>query len=509
MTDTSTNNTRIAKNTIVLYFRMMIILFVNLYISRVVLNTLGVEDYGIYNVVGGFVTMFSLISGALSNAISRFVTFELGRGDFNRLRKVFSTSVNVQFLISLIICLLLETIGLWFLNYKMVIPDDRMIASNWVLQCSIITFVINLISVPYNASIIAHERMTAYAYISILEVFLKLCCVFLLYLDISDKLIAYSIMIASVALVIRIVYGYYCTRQFSECKYFPIIDKPLLKEMTSMASWNILGSGASVLNQQGVNLLINLFFGVSVNAARGIATQVSAAISSFVSSFTTAINPQITKKYAQGNIDEMSSLVFRGARFSYYIMYFLVLPIFLETPLILKLWLKIVPDYSVVFVRLTLLASLVSVLTTGLFTVSMATGNIKRYQTVVGCLALSIFVLTYFSFKIGLPVESTYVILVIVEIVIMLARIIIVNKQVKFGSLKYLKDVVLNVLLFSIVSAIIPCMVHIYLSHSLYSSIIVILTSFIVCTIVTLTVGMNKDERKRVNQILKNKFHSL
>lgn len=506
MSENTSSNKRIAQNTIVLYFRMMIILLVNLYMSRVVLNTLGIEDYGIYNVVGGFVTMFSLISGALSNAISRFVTFELGRGDFNRLRKVFSTSVNVQFLISLIICILLETIGLWFLNYKMVIPDDRMVASNWVLQCSIITFVINLISVPYNASIIAHERMTAYAYISILEVFLKLCCVFLLYLDISDKLIAYSIMIALVALVIRIVYGYYCTRQFSECKYFPIIDKPLLKEMTSMASWNFFGSGASVLNQQGVNLLINLFFGVSVNAARGIAYQVSSAIASFVSSFTTAINPQITKKYAQGSINEMSSILFKGARFSYFIMYILVLPIFLETPMVLELWLKTVPDYSVIFVRLTLLASLISVLTTGLFTVSMATGNIKIYQTVIGFLALSIFILTYFSFKFGLPVESTYVILVIMEVVIMFARIIIVNKQIKFGVLRYLKDVVLNVFLFSAFASIIPIVAHVYLDYSLFSSIIVIFTSLVMCCIAIFTIGMHNDERIWISQFIKNKL---
>lgn len=292
MSNTNQNSKRIAKNTLLLYVRMLFMMAVSLYTSRVVLQTLGVENFGIYNVVGGVVAMFSVISGSLSAAISRFITYELGKGDKDQLIRIFSSSVTIQLGLGLIILLLAEVIGVWFLNTKMTIPTDRMYAANWVFQLSILTFIINLISVPYNAAIIAHEKMSAFAYISILEVVAKLIIVYMLLWSPFDKLIFYAILMASVALIIRFVYGYYCKRHFEECTFHFIFDKELLKKMFSFAGWNFIGAASAVLRDQGGNIVINLFCGPAVNAARGIAYQVNNAITGFVSNFMMALNPQ-------------------------------------------------------------------------------------------------------------------------------------------------------------------------------------------------------------------------
>ena len=297
----SNNNKRIAKNTLLLYFRMLLMMLVSLYTSRVVLKALGVEDYGIYNVVGGVVAMFSVLSGSLSTAISRFLNFELGKEDKKGLEKVFSSSVTIQFGLSLIVLLLAETIGLWFLNNKMVLPEDRVYAANWVFQLSLITFVLNLISIPYNAAIVAHERMSAFAYISIMEAVGKLLVAYIIVMSPIDRLIMYSVMLTGIAGFIRIAYGIYCKRNFEECRYHYIYDKTLLYKMFKFAGWNFIGASSSILRDQGGNIVINLFCGPAVNAARAIASQVNIAINSFVSNFMIALNPQITKSYASGN----------------------------------------------------------------------------------------------------------------------------------------------------------------------------------------------------------------
>lgn len=289
-------------------------MLITLYTSRVILEHLGVDDYGIYNVVGGVVAMFSVISSALSSSISRFITFELGKGDIKRLTTIFSTSVNIQLGLSAIILLIGETVGIWFINNKMNIPADRLVAANWVLQCSLLTFCINLISVPYNSSIIAHEKMSAFAYISIFEATLKLLICYILIISPIDKLILYSLLMLAVALLIRLVYGFYCARNFEECRYHIVDDKKILREMTGFASWSFFPNVAWIFNTQGVNILINLFFGVALNAARGIASQVESAVMMFVRYFTTALNPQITKYYASGEKEQMFLLIMRMRR---------------------------------------------------------------------------------------------------------------------------------------------------------------------------------------------------
>ena len=495
--DTLSNNKRIAKNTILLYIRTFIILLVSLYTSRVVLNALGVDDYGTYNVVGGFVAMFSLLSGALSNAISRYITFELGRGDKEKLKEVFSTSVTVQILLALVVVVLAEAFGIWFLNAKMSIPDGRMVAANWVFQCSLLTFAINLISIPYNAAIIAHEHMNAFAYISILEAFLKLGSVFLLFVIGFDKLIGYSVLLTAVAVLIRLVYGFYCNHHFEECGYKFYINKTLIKEMTSLAGWNMLGSSGQILNSHGINLLMNIFFGVTVNAARGLAVQVNGAVTQFVNSFTTAVNPQITKAYAKGEKDYMFKLVMMSSKYSFFLMLLLAAPIIAETPIILKIWLKNVPEYTVLFVRLTLIASSLSSITIPLYTLALATGNIKKYQIIVGGLSLSCFFITYICYKLGLAVESSYYAYIFVIICIMVARLKIVSDLTGLNIRVFINNVILRIVYVSVllVAVIVPLII-LFDNESLVLSIIKMMIIAFSAAAAIWLVGLSRDERK-------------
>lgn len=318
----TTANRRLAKNTFLLYIRTFIILIVNLYTSRVVLEALGIEDYGIYNIVGGIVAMFSIISASLSNSITRFITFELGKGDNDKLKQIFSTSINIQLFLSLIITVAIEIIGVWFMYTYMQIPEGRLSAAFWVLQCSLVNLIISLISLPYSAVIIAHERMSVFAYMGLLEAVLKLVSAYLIVVSSFDHLILYAILLALSSLIIRLIYGHYCSLHFKECKYTTKLNKNMIREMFSFAGWNFLGSGAYILNTQGVNIISNLFFGVTVNAARGVAGQAEAGVRQFVNNFTTALNPQIIKTYADENYESCFSIVRQGGKYSYLLMLF-------------------------------------------------------------------------------------------------------------------------------------------------------------------------------------------
>lgn len=506
--DNTANNKRIAKNTIVLYLRMIVVMAISLFTSRVVLTTLGVEDYGIYNVVGGFVAMFSLLTGSLSNAISRYITFELGRENYEKLRMVFSNAIIVQIILAIVVFIFSEIIGLWFLNNKMQIPEGRMVAANWVLHCSILTFVVNLINIPYQACIIAHEKMTAFAYISILETILKLGVVLCLYYNWGDNLIAYSLMLLFVAILIRFINGVYCNRTFSECIFKWTVDKPLIKEMTSMASWNFLGAGGAILGSHGVNILINLFFGVVFNAARGIAVQVNGAVNQFVSSFTTAMNPQITKLYSVGNKDEMFQLVFRGTKLAFFLMLVISCPIIVETPTILRLWLKVVPDYAVVFVRLALVQSLISTLSVTLFTVAMATGDIKKYQLIVGSLGLSVFFFTYAIYKLGGSVESAYIVGIVIELAILVARLYVLHGLVGLDLNEFLKKVIYRVSIVVVPTLLLHLiMIHLENNHSVSVFLFNLMVSITTVSSFSFLFGMDAKERGFILYQIKEKIH--
>lgn len=496
MADQLGNNKRIAKNTLLLYIRTIFLMLITLYTSRVILEQLGVDDYGIYNVVGGVVAMFSVISSALSSSISRFITFELGKGDIKRLTTIFSTSVNIQLGLSAIILLVGETVGLWFINYKMNIPADRLVSANWVLQCSLLTFCINLISVPYNSCIIAHEKMSAFAYISILEAALKLLICYMLIVSPIDKLIAYSLLMLFVAILIRFVYGLYCARNFEECKYRICYEKEIVKEMTGFAGWSFFPNVAWIFNTQGVSVLINLFFGVALNAARGIASQVESAVMMFVRNFTTALNPQITKYYANGDKENMFLLMCRGTKFTYFLTLLMVLPLFLETEYVLQLWLKEVPTHTVIFVQLSIIGSIINNIGNTCYTACQATGNIKRFSIVVTTVGFLVFPLTWLGFKLGLPVESTYLIYILVYICVSIACMLMTRWLLQFPLSMFLRKALLPMVWVTFLSSIIPTLLSLRMESSFVRFIITCMVSVLsTCAAIYLT-GLSKHEKR-------------
>ena len=506
MSDQSGNNKRIAKNTLLLYLRTIFLMLITLYTSRVILDQLGVDDYGIYNVVGGFVAMFSVISSALSSSISRFITFELGRGDIKRLTTIFSTSVNIQLGLCFIILVLGEAIGIWFVNTRMNIPPDRIIATNWVFQCSILTFCINLISVPYNSCIIAHEKMSAFAYISILEAALKLLICYMLIVSPVDKLIAYSLLMLFVAILIRFVYGMYCTRNFEECKYRICYEKEIVKEMTGFAGWSFFPNVAWIFNTQGVNILINLFFGVALNAARGIASQVESAVLMFVRNFTTALNPQITKYYANGDKENMFLLMCRGTKFTYFLTLLMVLPLFLETEYVLQLWLKEVPTHTVIFVQLSIIGSIINNIGNTCYTACQATGNIKRYSIVVTTVGFLVFPLTWLGFKLGLPVESTYMIYILVYICVSIACMLMTRWLLQFPLSMFLRKALLPMVSTTVLSAILPVLLCTHMQSSFIRFLVICIVSVLSTCVVIYIIGLTQGEKDLLNKKIFNRI---
>lgn len=506
MTNNTSNNNLIAKNTVYLYFRTILIMIVSLYMSRVVLQTLGVEDYGVYNAVGGVVTMFAVISGALSNAISRYITYALGKNDDERLNTIFCTGLNIQIIISIAIIILCELIGVWFLNTKMNIPPDRIYAANWVLQCSLLTFVINLISVPYNACIIAHEHMNAYAYISIADALLKLFVAFLIIIAPYDKLIVYSILLVIVSLIVRLIYGFYCSQHFKETRYRFVYEKSLFREMLSFAGWNFFGNTTSVLNTQGVNLLINVYFGVIVNSARGIASQVEAAVNQFVISFSTAINPQITKSYAYGDYQRLFYLVCKGAKYSFFLLLLIALPLLFEANNILEIWLGSVPDGAALFMQLTLIGVMVNTLGNSGYIACMATGNIKKYSIVITIIGSLNFILTWIAYKLGAPAETTYIIYIGVYIVVLIARLFLMRDLFEFPIKMYIKEVIGRIITPSVLALVIPYLLRISIESSFIRVLIVCPSSLLWTAICVYYLGLTKGERIAISSKIKYFF---
>ena len=493
--ETTSNNKRIAKNTLFLYIRMLFIMAVHLYTSRVVLNTLGVVDYGLYNVVGGIVTMFAFLNGAMVTSTQRYITFELGKGNIERLKIVFTTCVQIHLFISLIIILLGETIGLWFLYKKMIIPDDRFTAAMWVYQLSILTMCVQVMSVPYNSDIVAHERMGAFAAISVVEVILRLAVVFLLLIGSFDKLILYAILIAVVQIFIRLIYTRYCNNHFVESKVIRVFDKNLLKEMSNFMGWNIWGNLASTLFGTGVNLLLNVFFGPVVNAARAIAVQVETAIAQFSGNFLMAVNPQITKLYAQNDLKDMHKLIFRASKFTFFLMFTLSLPVIMETETILTIWLKIVPDYTVIFLRLLLCIVTIDAVARPLMTAAAATGDVRLYQSLIGGVLLSIVPIAYVVLKLGGSPESVYIVHLVICIIAFLTRLWVIKPMINLSVRQYFSSVVLPCFGVMAVSVLLSMLLRNLLPISILSTIIVCLMSAFFTLLLAYAIGLTNNER--------------
>lgn len=495
----ATGNKTIARNTMFMYFRMIFVLVIALFTSRINLQSLGIVDYGIYGVVGGFVSMFAIFSNSLSASISRFIAFELGKGDSNRLKRVFSTSVSIQICIAVILMFSAEIAGYWFLHYKMVIPEDRVYAATWVLHCSVISFGVNLISVPYNAAIVAHEKMSAFAYISIYEVVAKLAICYMLFVSPIDRLILWAVMLVVLQVSIRIIYGIYCGKRFDECKYQPIVDKTLLKEISGFAGWSMVGLVALTCYTQGLNMLLNVFFGPIVNAARSIAVQVQSAVQGFSTNLQVAINPQIIKNYANADLQRVHYLIFSGTRYCFYLLLFLSLPIVMETPMILKIWLGEYPEHTVNFIRLILIIILFDSSLGGLVsTAQTATGKIKVYQLVVGGIMLSILPVSYFILKIGQTVpETVYYVYAVAVVVAHIARMLIIRPMINLSLRKYAKEVIVPMVLVLVCAIVIPVTLRFTLPQDDMAISILIMLSCVVCSALSIWfVGLTKGEKQ-------------
>lgn len=507
MQESSANNKRIAKNTLVLYVRMLFIMAVTLYTSRVVLKTLGVDDYGIYNVIGGVVAMMGLLKGAMSAATTRFLTFELGKNDFEQLSKTYSISVIIYILICVVFILLAETIGLWFLNTELTIPNERLNAANWVYQFTVISVFIEMLTQPYNAVIISHEKMSFYAYVSILEVILRLLIVYFLIILPYDHLTFYGLLMMITSIIVCLTYHIYCKYKFPECKFKVYRDKKLFLELLSYSGWNLFGSASSLIKGQGLNILLNMFFTPAVNAARGIAFQINGAISQFSQNFYTAVRPQITKYYAQDDLLNMFKLVIRSSKLSFYLNLMLGVPLIIETPEIIDLWLGQELDYVVVFSRLIIVISMIDAMAQPLMTSIHSTGHVSLYQSLVGTMNILNLPISYFFLKLGYTPVVVFYISLIITTISLFVRLIIVKRYIpSFPVSSYVIDVFCVCILVTLISIIVPLILYYYFDNSISSVLIVCIISEISIISTVYIVGLKDDERKFVKQVVKKKL---
>lgn len=507
MTDTSANNKRIAKNTVILYVRMLLAMAVSLFTSRVVLQTLGVVDYGIYGVVGGIVAMFTFLNSSMAGATSRFLTYELGQGNASRLQETFISAFWLHCIIALVIVLVAETVGLWFLTHKLVIPEDRMSATHWVYQLSILTMVVNVTQVPYNASIIAHEKMSVYAYVEILNVILKLLIVYLLLCLAGDKLILYAVLFLGVTVFTMMLYRLYCLRNFVECKVRFLWNPRIIKPMLKFSGWDIYGNMSVLARTQGVNMLLNMFFGPALNAASSIATQVQSAVMSFANNILTASRPQIMKQYAMGNNDVMVSLIRNTLRLNFLLLMVITIPLLLEIDFVLYVWLGEVPGFAASFCTFTLLfnffASISSVLVSGIH----ATGRIKRPSLINGTLYLSVIPVTYILFKGGIAPWSSYLFNVVAVFIGMISNAFTLRMYVcQFPLQRFILEDLGRCLLVFIVVYASCCLLHEVMNEGWLR----LITTCLLSTTLLLTIGflfiVPISLRNRIILLLKEKL---
>lgn len=507
MTESSTsNNKRIAKNTMFLYMRTFVILIVSLFTSRIVLQALGAEDYGIYNIIGGVVVLFSFLNTALTQATQRFLNFSLGKKDKTATHSVFCMSMNAYLLLSVILFVVAETIGLWFVNTQLNIPVNRMTAALWVYHFSVITFIANLIRIPYNASIIAYEQMDFFAYLSLLEVILKLIIVYLLWISPWDKLIVYALMYTFVTFLITVLYKFYCRHHFDITHYKFIWDKDLFKKLFSFSGWSLFGSLANLGASQGLNILVNIFCGVTVNAAMGIASQVSGAVTQFFSNFQTAFSPQIVKEYAAGEYEKLNKLIFSSAKFSFYLMFVISLPLILEMDKILDIWLVEVPQYTAIFTDLILVFMMLEALSGPLWMFVQATGRIRNYQILMSSLIVLNLPIVYIVLKIGYPVYWVWIIRILVDIIVAITRLLYISRSYNFPSLLYIYKTLVPVMLVVFFCLPVPIVLMNLIAGFWTNLLVTITTSLLSSSIVIYFVGLDKSEKGFIKESVISKL---
>lgn len=499
-------NRRVARNTLLLYVRTLLVMLVTLYTSRVVLRILGAEDFGIYDVTASVVVLFSFVNAAMASSTQRYLNYELGKGSSGRLKTVFSSSILIHAAISLLILLIGETAGLWFLQHRMIFPADRVLAAFWVYQLSVISSVINFLGIPYYSLIIAYEKMSAFAYISIFEVMGKLITVYLLFWAPDDKLIFYALFVCIIHLLVRLIYCAYCRKHFAEARFSPVWDGRLLRNMLSFCGWNLFGNIAQICLLQGTNVLLNLFFNPLVNAAKGISAQVQMAIMLLCQNFQIAMNPQLVKSYAGNKLSHTRRLIFLSSRISFYLLLLLSLPILMETEQALRLWLREVPAYSAVFVRLSVVAAMFQALANPLVMGNAATGNVRTLMITVGLLFWTVIPLSYLGLKLGGAPETVFTVQIALMVVAHGARIKIVGRQLSFSFADYCKGALYKIVRVSVLCLIPPYLVMRSMNESLCRFLLVLAVSVASVGIFTFFAGLTAEERIVTKKIIIKKI---
>jgi len=505
MATISDNNRRIAKNSVFLYFRMFLGMLVGLYTSRVIINALGVEDYGIFSVVAGTVVMFEFLQSAMRGATQRYLTFELGRGNRERLNMVFMTSMYIHLIIAGIVILLAETVGLWLVLHKLVIPAERMTAALWCYQLAIFGSALAVVNFPYNAAIIAHEHMHYFAYLSILEQVLKLLICYMLYVGGFDRLILYSCLNIGVTILLMIIRVIYSRKHFSETHFRKLFDKSLLKEMGSFLSWNFVGHTANVIFSQGITIMLNMFFGPVVNAAEKIASTVNGHAQQFSGGFLSAVNPQITKTYAQHDLAEHHKLIYRSSKFSNYLIFIAVLPLMLETQPIFVAWLKTVPENTAAFAQIALLIGLMSAMFGPIATANSATGKIKLYHLMHFVILVLGVGIIYAVLRLTKDPVLAYWVQLVVMVVTFTARTIYVSRQIKMPLREFLAKVIVPCLLVDAVACIVPVALRLTLPQNVWTILLIIVVSVVSVCAAAYWLGLTNSERIFVNETLRNR----
>lgn len=490
------NNKRIAKNAVMLYIRMFIAMAVGLYTSRIVLATLGVEDYGIYSIVGSIVAMMGFLNAAMAGATSRFLTVELGKGDLERLTKTFSSAMMIHILIAIVVLIVSETIGLWFLCNKLVIPAERMEAAHWVYQLSILGSVIAIIQVPYNASIISHERMELYAYVEILNVSLKLLIVYLLLIAEMDKLIVYAILMLVVSFIIFAIYYLYCKRNFRECFFRWMWDRDYIRPMLSFSGWDLFSNMAVTTRQQGTNFLVNMFFGVAFNAASGVATTVVGMTETFAQNILNAFRPQIIKYYAAGDYGKSVNLIYNAGKWSGILIVLIAIPLSFEIDYIMYLWLGNPPEYAALFCKIMIVSTCIYISDRAINAGIFATGHIRKQSVYASFIYLIVLVFIYISYKLGLPVETAYYLSCAVYAVTLLMRLLILKQLIPTFSLRfYLYKVILPILFIAVLISIPVYFVKEQMSQGFFRLVVVGLVDILVGGISVLLIALDSNQR--------------
>lgn len=505
-----TNNRTIAKNTIFLYFKMLFTMAVSLYTSRVILDVLGIDDYGIYQAVGGVVAMLCFVNGALAVGSSRFLTFELGTGNYDKLKRTFSSLLTVHILLAIIIAIVAETLGLWFVHHKLVIPPERMEAAIIAYHFSIVTAVVNVISVPYNSSIIAHERMNVYAFMCIIEALLKLSICYCITIGGMDKLAMYAIMLCCVQIILTLLYRHYCVKRYDETHYTPLWDKGILKEVLGYSGWNLFANTALALITYGSTILLNMFYTSAVVTAMAVSNQVNGAAQQFVNSFRTAANPQIVKKYAVGDYEGSKKLLLNSTKYSFFLMLLLALPIFMVANEILNVWLKEVPEYTTFFVRLTIVTCLFQVFDTSFYTALYAKGRIKENALFSPTVLFLLFPVVYVMFSLGWsPVCLSWGLLVAYAVLGLFVKPMLIIKIAGY-KWKEITMVFLDCLKVTLIAVAIPAVLFVY-SNELFSNvytkaICLVLVSVTSVFVTVWRIGLSVDIREKVVQEIKKRI---